>query len=84
MTKRKTSKTKPYLQSGVDLWGRKHLIWPHDEKLCGPGQQKRSHVVSEKLMNVSIGMDKSFSHLGAFLTPLTPWGSEIRFFLGSS
>lgn len=61
MTKRKTSKTKPYLQSGVDLWGRKHLIWPHDEKPCGPGQQKRSHVVSEKLMKLP--MEKTINRL---------------------
>ena len=55
MTKRKTSKTKPYLQSGVDLWGRKHLIWPHDEKLCGPGQQKKITCRFRKINETSHG-----------------------------
>nr|YP_007890684.1 ribosomal protein S4 [Jakoba libera]AGH24178.1 ribosomal protein S4 [Jakoba libera] len=55
MTKRLHSKRKPYLQSGVDLWGKANLFWQSSDRLkTGPGQQKRNHQTSERVMKLPI------------------------------
>lgn len=55
MTKRLISKRKPYLQSGVDLWGKAERFWPDSNGiLFGPGQQKRNHQTSERVMKLPL------------------------------
>lgn len=55
MTKRFKSKIKPYLQSGVDLWGKADSLWTNpNRKEYGPGQQKRSHQSSERAVKLPI------------------------------
>lgn len=72
MTKRLSSKTKPCLQTGVDLWAyaeSSHVPLPEH----GPGQQKRPHASSHRQIQLPIQQQiESWSKQGRVIPSSTP------------